>query len=177
MGCWFCSTSEHVTSQQHTQWLSDKPFLHAAPAPGTARLAWSFTLLSSNGTQVGNASTPNSAASITGNGLAASPHKAVLALPDDVLRSGGLFRLRLTATYLSATLIEGDVKDSSTTQASPEFGLGKCTAAWGLRLAAAALPGHEHNVTAAHSSCCPFLPLQASRLLQPSPALPVVRRR
>lgn len=139
-------------SQRHMRWLSGEPLLHAAPAPGTARLAWSFTLLNSSGTQDGNASAPNSAASITGDGVAASPHKAVLALPDDVLRSGGLFKLRLTATYLSATLLKGDVKDSSTTQASPEFGLGKCSAAWGLRLAAAALPAHEHNVTAAHSS-------------------------
>lgn len=89
---------------------------------GSATLAWSFTLLSSSGSQIGSSARPIAAASISGAGVAASPHKAVLSLPDEILRSGGLFRLRLTA---SLTTSGGTIDKATTAAASPEFGIGE----------------------------------------------------
>lgn len=117
MGCWCCMVADPANV------LHPDGEPACSPAPGTATLAWSFTLLSSNGTQVGDASRPIPTVSVTGNGVAASPHRAVLPLPDDALRSGGLFRLRLTASLAAGTQV---YDSATTTDASPDFGMGKC---------------------------------------------------
>lgn len=176
----------------------------ALPAPhtiaGDATLAWSFTLLGSGNSKAGNASWTIPAASITGTGTAAIPHSAVLSLTNELLRSGGLFTLQLTAA-----LTAGSLTDSATTPtASREFGLGEwqqagvsgCLAAYaagnmtcycvllhaalgrlgatGWRLLHSLHPQPQDALTPA--LLLPSPPSQANRLHQPSP-VPLAAKR
>ena len=90
----------------------------ARPAAGTAGASYTFTLLAADGTTV---ISRGAVGGITGAGTAADPHVATLAV-GEAAASGGVFRLKLTATR---NVPSPGVSDVSMTDApSAQFGLG-----------------------------------------------------
>lgn len=156
------------------------------PAAGSATLAWSFMLLSSKGSQIGSSARPIPAASINGTGTVAKPHTALLSLPSDVLRSGAVFKVKLTAALTSP-----GVTASAASAVSPEFGLGERQALRLLILVAHSLLvqgcvwphvqvvpcGPVTSCTLFHTAPLPACLVQGNRSLPPSPKSAVAKMR